>query len=298
MKRDNIILLIIPFLLVMMIAVFLIPDPEGSRARFILIPETVDFEDVDSDPLEELMPDNDHVQPPVDDDPEGLPPGEDIPPVEDTPPDSRILIIDKPGFSPKHFSPRCIDTYDQLMGIIEQVSDEYDVPPELIAAIITSESSWDDNSYRYEPLFQTSFIDGNPYWVGTDFWVDDGPTIRDWFSWNPDRRGEMDQLTQSQLDTVAQTRLSASYGLMQVLYTSSVPYCDFDSPPEVLYDITNNVQCGTHALDGILDKYDNDLVDSVSAYNAGEPSWMTNEHNRLYTEKVIGLYHAYLECPN
>jgi hypothetical protein len=264
----------LPVLFVFLVAVLLIPEPEGLQSRFILIPNTAEFEEVNGNPLDFLTPTDTN---PVT---EGYP-----------------ILVNKPGFSPKHYSPRCIDTYDQLSDIINQASSDYNVPPELMAAIITSESSWDDNSYRYEPLFQVGFIEGNPAWVDTTYWINDGPTIRDWFSWNPGRRSEMDKLTQSQLNLVAQTRLSASYGLMQVLYTSSIPYCDFRSQPEELYDINSNVQCGTRALRGILDEYDNDLVESVSAYNAGTSAWRTNAHNKMYTEKVIGLYHAYQQCP-
>lgn len=200
---------------------------------------------------------------------------------------------------PRYFSPRCINTYDQLRGIIHDESQQYGVPEELIAAIITSESSWDDNSMRYEPFFQVHFVEGNPIWRDDPAWITHGPTIRQWFSQHPDRQDEMDDLTDRELDLVAQTRISSSYGLMQVLYTSSIPFCDYDRLPEGLMDIYTNVDCGTRAMRALMDRYgEDDLVDAVSAYNAGAPSWQTLPHNRYYTEKVLGLYNAYLACPS
>lgn len=206
---------------------------------------------------------------------------------------------DTAPFTPLEFSPRCIVTYPQLQGIIDQASLDYNVPRELIAAIITSESSWDDNSHRFEPGFQLEYIQDNPDWRASSYWVTEGPTIQEWFYMHPDRAGEGESMTQQELGYIAQTRISSSYGLMQVLYPSSIPFCDFNHhPPEELYDITVSVQCGTKALSDLIEEYDGDYVEAVSAYNAGASSWRTLPRNRYYTEKVIGLYSAFLECPN
>jgi hypothetical protein len=219
--------------------------------------------------------------------PDSIQPGPEQP---DQGPGDDVLV-------PMSFPSRCIETYDQLAGIIHDESQEYGVPEELIAAIITAESSWDDNSMRYEPLFQVRFIDPDPEWRSDPAWITHGPTIRQWFSQHPDRQSEMSELTDAELDHVAQTRISSSYGLMQVLYTSAIPYCDYHNLPEGLMDIYTNVDCGTRAMRSLMDRYGSgDLVDAVSAYNAGEPSWQTIPHNRFYTEKVIGLYNAYLAC--
>lgn len=190
--------------------------------------------------------------------------------------------------------PMCIEP--RFSRIIGEASKRYDIPEELIAAIIVAESSWNPYGHRYEPGFQLEHLEGEPEWIEDPAWCFSGPSIRDWFLSNPERSEEMSGLTEEELDTHAQTRVSASYGLMQVLYTSAIPYCGYQGEPEGLYDVRTNVFCGTKSLRDKLDEYDGDLAHAISAYNAGEALWPYDEQNSFYTERVLGYYRAFMSC--
>jgi hypothetical protein len=199
----------------------------------------------------------------------------------------------------KQYSPMCFNDVAKFRDSITQASAKYGVDKELISAFIISESEppWNLNSYRYEPGFQVRNLEGSS-WTSSPYWIKPGDegaiTIRQWFDQHPDRQSEMSSLTSSQLDLIAQTRISASYGLMQTLYTTAFESCGFRGEPEGLYDPGMSIDCGTKIIKANMDKYT--LADAVSAYNAGTPAWTTNAANKEYTEKVLGLYNAFRAC--
>lgn len=192
--------------------------------------------------------------------------------------------------------PKCIAQYKDP---IKSASDKYGVEQELIAAVTEAESSWNPDSYRYEPAFQMN-LEGESQWTGDDAWLGEGDTIRQWFDKNPRRKkDEFDNFVQKypdKLDIVAQVRVSASYGLMQTLYTTAHDFCGYRGEPEGLQDPATNIDCGTKYLKDMLYRYGNDKADAVSAYNAGSRAWETNPANRRYTENVLGNYHAFRKC--
>ncbi len=200
----------------------------------------------------------------------------------------------------REFDPMCIEEDAKYRDLIKDASEKHGVEEELIASIIIAESSppWNTESYRYEPGFQIRYIEGTS-WVNTDYWIKEGDEgaikIRNWFSQHPERNDEMSGLTDVQLDLIAQTKLSASYGLMQTMYTTAFESCGYRGEPEGLKDASASIDCGTDYLDSRIDLYTS-LPDSVSAYNAGKPRWREYTDNRQYTEKVLGLYNAFKAC--
>ena len=199
----------------------------------------------------------------------------------------------------KQYSPMCMDTNARFRDLIQAASKKYNIEEELIAATIIAESNWDPNSKRYEPGYQIRYVEGSS-WVSSDYWIKEGDsgavTIRKWFSQNPSREAEMDKLSGSQLDLIAQTRISSSYGLMQTMFLTAYETCGYRGSPDGLKDAAVNIDCGTKILKTKLDLYGG-LSNAVSAYNAGSPAWQSNLANRYYTEKVLGLYNAFNACP-
>lgn len=178
--------------------------------------------------------------------------------------------------------------------------------PNLIAAIIQAESSWDTKAYRYEPGYQIRHLEGEPSWTESGHWLGHGsPTISQWFAQNPGRSEEKEDLTDEQLGLAAQTGISASYGLMQVMYPTALETCQGSEiregetvdikEPEDLYDPRINIFCGVKYLKMKRSAY-SDLRDAVSAYNAGESIWTHNLANRQYSARVLGYYNAFRKC--
>jgi hypothetical protein len=206
---------------------------------------------------------------------------------------------------PESTTPRCVTKYPEISTLLYDNEINQGEQPELIAAIIQRESSWNTKSYRYEPGFQVRNLDGSPVWTKKEAWLKTGNTIEQWFALNPNRAGEKSSLTSDQLKLIAQTKLSASYGLMQILVTTAYPVCngltvkgtkiDLDSNPEQLYDAKVNLFCGVKYLKSLRARYP-DIRDAVSAYNAGKPAWTTNLANRKYTVEVLGYYNDFKAC--
>jgi hypothetical protein len=200
------------------------------------------------------------------------------------------------GLDISKYDPMCISRYRDL---IKAASEKYGVEQELIAAVIQAESSWSPEDYRYEPGFQARELEGTN-WERDGSWLGEGsPTIRQWFSQHPERNDYDDFRNRypDKLDLVAQTRVSASYGLMQTMYTTAYISCGFRGSPETLKDPAASIDCGTKYLRDKLDQYGgSNYRDAVSAYNAGKKLWQENTQNRQYTARVLGYYDAYRAC--
>ena len=202
------------------------------------------------------------------------------------------------------YSVMCVTNHPGIASYISDPDINQGQDPELIAAIIQAESDWDQKSYRYEPGYQVKYIEGVSKWTEKPCWLRSGQTINQWFAQHDSRSSEKKGLTEAQLGLVAQTKASASYGLMQILYTTAVETCEglelkgsvinLDDPEE-LYTPDVNIFCGTRYLKKLLSSYP-DIRDAASAYNAGSPSWTTNLKNREYTMKVLGYYNAFKKC--
>lgn len=200
----------------------------------------------------------------------------------------------------------CYTTHEEVSEILNDPYIIQGEDPSLIAALIQAESSWQLNAHRYEPRYQIRYLEGKPTWMNNKAWLGEGsPTIDQWFDQNPKRSSEKEGLTESQLNLVAQTRMSASYGLMQVMYPTAIQACQGSQinegetidikEPEDLYDPRINIYCGVKYLKAKRSDY-SDLRDAVSAYNAGESKWTYDLANRQYSARVIGYYNAFRKC--
>lgn len=114
---------------------------------------------------------------------------------------------------------------------------------ELLVAQSRQESSWKLSAYRYEPNFDRRYVSRAvkkiservaplSVWKKHPAWLTKGPTIADWFIANPTRRVE--QTPKIKYDMIAQTRLSASYGPMQVMYLTAKAV-GFQGAPEEMF---------------------------------------------------------------
>ena len=176
--------------------------------------------------------------------------------------------------------------------------------PELVAAIIMRESSGNSNSYRYEPNYQLLYIDNSPVWTKPPLYLTAGPTIEDVLPFT--RSGEISKWSESDKNRVAQTKLSASYGLMQLMYPTAWQHCqgkkvsdtktvDLSDPEILRRDNEVNIFCGISYLKFLRTRH-SDPMDVVSAYNAGRPKWEFMAANRGYTRDVMSYYEAFKKC--
>jgi soluble lytic murein transglycosylase-like protein len=116
---------------------------------------------------------------------------------------------------------------------VEKASSNFGVDPFLIEAVIQQESSGNADAFRHEPGFYLRYLKNNPEFKGQ----------------NP-------------------RRISSSYGLMQLMYTTAREL-GFTGAPEDLFDINLNVNLGTKLLKKLLDKYKGDVEKALMAYNGG-----------------------------
>ncbi len=204
---------------------------------------------------------------------------------------------------PGEYPTMCITTHPDIAGLLADPEINQGLEPELLAAIIQAESSWQEDAYRYEPGYQFRYLEGSE-WEQDSNWLSSGPTVDQWLGSHPSRQGESEGLSEEQLSRTAQTSISASYGLMQLMYPTAVQSCRGASfrgsrvtlgSPDDLYGPALNIFCGARHLKSLQSTYQ-DLRDQVSAYNAGQPRWTTSLANREYTARVLGYYNAYRGC--
>lgn len=116
---------------------------------------------------------------------------------------------------------------------IEKASANFGVDPLLIEAVIQQESSGNADAFRFEPGFYLRYLEKDPKFKGMN-----------------------------------KRRISSSYGLMQIMYTTALEL-GFTGEPEDLFDIHLNVNLGTKLLDRLLKKYKGDVEKALMAYNGG-----------------------------
>lgn len=132
------------------------------------------------------------------------------------------------------------------------VSKKQHVPIPVIIATISTESSGNPQAYRYEPAFYTRYIQNKAAWKSNPYY--DSPK-----------------------------RISASYGLMQILYTTAYSV-GFRGKPEDLYDPEQNLEVGCAYIASTyqVQQHGWDPPKIACAYNAGSI--------RPTTENAWGLY--------
>jgi soluble lytic murein transglycosylase-like protein len=116
---------------------------------------------------------------------------------------------------------------------IEDAAKRSELDPDLVEAVVRVESSGLPHAYRYEPAFY-------------DRYLADDPTY----------------------NTQSPRRVSASYGLMQVMYSTAVKH-GFGGPPEALFMPVVGIAYGCRVLSFNLTRCHNDLDLALAAYNGG-----------------------------
>jgi soluble lytic murein transglycosylase-like protein len=123
--------------------------------------------------------------------------------------------------------------------------------PNLVEAVILIESSGQADAFRFEPGFYDRYLKDKPEYAGK-----------------------------------IPRRISSSYGLMQVMYTTALA-CGFDptAPPEHLFVPAINLEYGCRKLSLEL-AWATDVAKALAAYNAGRGNW-DSASGRLYAQRVL-----------
>jgi len=117
----------------------------------------------------------------------------------------------------------------------------------LLVAQSFQESQWTLRGYRYEPNYDRLYVSTirvprgssvSPYdrWSRSAAWIRQGPTVGAWFASHPKRAGEA--VTGRDYSFLAQTRIAASYGPLQIMYPTAVEE-GFPGLPEDLWKPEN-----------------------------------------------------------
>ena len=119
---------------------------------------------------------------------------------------------------------------------VELIADRHALDPDLVQAVCLVESSGQTHAYRYEPAFWDRYLAGKPEWDGS----------------NPER-------------------VSASYGLMQVMFPVAVEHgMDRTDPPEYLFVPLIGLDYGCRVLAKRLTWARGDVRAALASYNGGK----------------------------
>lgn len=81
-----------------------------------------------------------------------------------------------------------------------------------------------------------------------------------------------------------------SYGLMQILYVTA-KNIGYKGQPEELLDINTNLNYGCKYLSNQYKRYNQNLTDTISSYNAGSVTIKDNKYsNQQYVNQVLSYY--------
>jgi soluble lytic murein transglycosylase-like protein len=125
----------------------------------------------------------------------------------------------------------------EFRALIAETAVAHDLSPDVVEAIVVTESSGNPRAYRYEPAFWDRYLKDKPAYKDAD-----------------------------------PRRVSASYGLMQVMYPVA---CElgFSGEPEDLYDPETNLKFGCTKLAQLMTWADGRFEQAVAAYNTGKGNW-------------------------
>lgn len=148
--------------------------------------------------------------------------------------------------------------------IFANMAKKYKLPRLLLKAVAQVESALDPNAYRFEPGFWDRYLKNNPEWRGKD------PKV-----------------------------VSASYGLMQIMYTTAWSM-GFRGKATDLYDPLINIDLGAKLLRANIDSIEENKLHikhqlwsiriSLSRYNGGSrgnPGSDNTLRNQSYVDKVF-----------
>lgn len=142
------------------------------------------------------------------------------------------------------------------------IAEQHRLDPNLVEAVCLVESSGRPTAHRYEPAYWLKYMANNPRWDGA-----------------------------------IPERVSASYGLMQVMYPVALelgmPPAD---PPEYLCVPVYGLQYGCRKLREVLAWAHGDVPAALAAYNGGKTNDnkpdVTPKRNQAYVDKVLKMLTA------
>lgn len=136
---------------------------------------------------------------------------------------------------------------------IENMCALFHLDPDLIEAIVVTESAGKTHAYRYEPGFWHRYMKDKPQWDGA----------------NP-------------------ARVSSSYGLMQIMYPVALENGFQENAPEYLFVPTIGLYWGCKHFRSLLDWAKQNVEQALAAYNGGKRG---NEappyRNQWYVDRVL-----------
>lgn len=139
-------------------------------------------------------------------------------------------------------------------NLIRERASFWRLDPDLLEAQVIVESSGLTHAYRYEPNFWARYLKGKPEW---------------------DRQNPQ--------------RVSASYGLMQVMYPTATEL-GYVGPPEHLFVPEVGLDVGAHLMRSLLDWAHGDVIKALVAYNGGKGSAMKEPYPtqpQQYANRVL-----------
>lgn len=162
-----------------------------------------------------------------------------------------VEIKGKGLITSEKYTQQAAKIWEQYQPLILAASQKHGVPVPAIIATISTESSGNPEAYRYEPEYYNRYIKDGPDWKNNPYYS-------------------------------FPKRISASYGLMQILYTTA-NRVGFRGKPEDLYDPASNIDAGTTYIASQRNDHFWDPPKIACAYNAGSV--------RATPENAWGMFH-------
>jgi soluble lytic murein transglycosylase-like protein len=139
--------------------------------------------------------------------------------------------------------------------MIEAAAAPYHLDPDLIEAIVVMESSGNADAFRYEPGFWDRYLQHTPPY-----------------------------------STQIPRRVSSSYGLMQVMYSTAVEH-GFVGEPEELFVPMTALDYGCRVLASMLKTANGNVPRALASYNAGPGNW-SSAAGQSYANRVLRIKNA------
>ena len=139
-------------------------------------------------------------------------------------------------------------------GLIQSFANQYRLDPNLVEAVVIAESNGCTDAFRYEPEFYQRYLKDNPEYRG-----------------------------------MLPRRVSSSYGLMQVMYSTAREH-GFRDLPEVLFQPNVGLQYGCLHLAKVIQQANGNVREALARYNGGGNYQGTQPQK--YATRVLTLYRS------
>lgn len=137
----------------------------------------------------------------------------------------------------------------EYRNLIESTALQFKLDPDLVEAVVLTESSGHTDAFRFEPAFFDRYLkDKFPFSGGI------------------------------------KRRVSSSYGLMQVMYSTAYGY-GYRQIPEYLFNPDTGLYMGCLHLSKMLEWAKGDSHKALAAYNGGQGNWDAPDPQN-YADKV------------